>query len=120
MFKFCFALFLILLTNFDATALKCWQCGGPGGVCNLEHGWNNPEITECDGSCVLDPGKPNPDSISWWIDKKLYCSPEKMESNCDQAVIFKSCFINLKLSLKLMLDIFKLSFSRFLITKLPP
>ena len=46
-------------------------------------------MTECTGSCVLDPGKPNPDSISWWIDKKLYCSTEKMESNCDQAVIFK-------------------------------
>ena len=109
MLKFCFTLFLILLTTFDATALKCWQCCGPGGICNQEHGWNNPDITECAGSCVLDPGKP----------KKLYCSPEKMESNCDQAVIFKSCFINLKLSLKLMLDIFKLSFSRFLITKLP-
>ena len=45
MFKFCFALFLILLTNFDATALKCWFVGGPGGNYNLEHRRNNPEIT---------------------------------------------------------------------------
>ena len=45
MFKFCFALFLILHTNFDATALKCWLCHGPGFICNLEYGRNNPEIT---------------------------------------------------------------------------
>ena len=84
MFKFCFALFLILLTNFDATALKCWFVGGPGGNYNLEHRRNNPEIT-----FALSGHRQNEDD-EVLLDRRISC----MHRNIHQILTNDKCLIN--------------------------
>ena len=85
MLKFCFALFLILLTNFDATALKCWLCVGPGGICKKDgHRRNNPEIT-----FALSGHRQNEDD-EVLLDRRISC----MHRSIYQIFTNDKCLIN--------------------------